>query len=142
MTSQLTYSQAQVKVHGYARQSLQALPAGASLAPLGPDNPLQCSDSAGAPPPTPVSIQSVFWVHGLGEADNERYVSDLVTYWKGQGWRVTTDRRPDDQFVVLESAGYEVVFQLTVDRARLSIATTSPCVAPPASATQSSPSGP
>lgn len=128
--TQLTYSQAQLNVHGYANQSLQALPAGATLAQLGPDNPLPCSDSDGAPPSTPVSIQSAFWINGLGTADNERYVSDLVNYWKGQGWRVTTDHRPDDQFVVLESAGYEVVFQLTVDHARLSIATTSPCVAP------------
>ena len=124
------YTRAAGQAHRNAERSLQALPAGATLRALGAGNPVPCSDDDGAPPSTPVSIQTSYWVEGVDAADNKKYVTALVDYWRGKGWSVHADQRPGDQFVSLSSDSYGVTFQLTGDGARLSIATSTPCVAP------------
>lgn len=64
--SHLSYTRAQSRVH--ARQSLGSLPGVTTLASIGPDIPLPCSDSDGAPPSTPVSNQSDYRVHGVSRS--------------------------------------------------------------------------
>jgi hypothetical protein len=134
----ISYTQAQDQAHRNAQQSLQALPAGATLRGLGAGNPVPCSDDDGAPPSTPVSIQTSYWVEGVDAADNKKYVTALVAYWRGKSWSVNADQRPGDQFVSLSSDDYGVTFQLTGDGARLSIATSTPCVAPMSAGSASS----
>lgn len=70
VTSHLTYQEAQAQLHENLKQSLRALPAGAKLSLMAPDIPLPCSDSDGAPPSTPVSIESSNWLEGLPESGN------------------------------------------------------------------------
>lgn len=130
MTSGLTYPQAAAKIHHYARESLSALPSGAALHALGPDNAVPCSDSDGAPPSTPVTVQADYWVDGLDRSGNLGHLDKVVAYWQSKGWHVTSDKRPGDAYVVLASAGFQVVVQLTGDGSRLGLSTTSPCVPP------------
>lgn len=65
-------------------------------------------------------------------------MTDFVHYWTNQGWTVSVDQRPRDQYVVLTSKfGFEVFMQLSVDGAKVSGGGGSPCVPPQ----QASPSG-
>lgn len=129
--SHLTYDQAQTQLHENLKQSLRAFPGGARLTPRGPDNPLPCSDSDGAPPSTPVSIQSWNWLEPVATSGNDQYVTAFVHYWTGQGWTVSVDQRPKDQYVVLTSkSGFEMFMQLSVDGAKVTVGGASPCVPP------------
>lgn len=130
VTSSLSYEQAAAQADAHARESLSVLPQGARLDQLGGPNPVPCSDDDGAPPSTPVSINSDYFVTGLDSSRNATYLEELVTHWKRMGWNVKADNRPADQFVSLEHAGFGVVVQLTPDGSSLGLSTTTPCVTP------------
>lgn len=131
MQSTVTFSQAKAQVAAHVRESLAALPGGAGLHPLVVDNAVPCSDSDGAPPSTPVSISSDYGVTGLNASGNSGYLGSFVAHWQNKGWRVRRDDRPGSNDVVLQNeAGFQVEISTTPDGARLSIGSSSPCVAP------------
>ncbi len=130
MTSSLTYDVASGEADKFAQASLKLLPAGAKLDPLGDPIAVPCSDDDGAPDSTPVSVQADYFVVGIPAAQNRSNLDALVKHWRGAGWSVRSDKRPQDQFVSLQKSGYGLVFQLTADGGRLGLSTTTPCVPP------------
>ena len=133
MSGSVTHAEATRRIHALAQQSLQGLPSGSRLTSMGPDSPVPCSDSDGAPPSTPVTIAAVYWVSGPADARPADLLGRIVDCWRGQGWQVKNDLRPRDQFATVASGGYAVNVQLTADGSRLSLSAESPCV-PPAGA--------
>ena len=124
----LDYDTAHSNAVSNAHRSASVLPTGARLR-LALDSDVPCSDSDGAPPSTPVSIQASWDVLGVPSSGVSHAIADVVRFWLKQGWQVTTDERPGDQFVTLASNGYEVVLQAAPE-GRFALSTTSPCVAP------------
>ena len=132
MQHHLDYDTAHSNAVSHARRSASVLPSGARLS-LALDSDVPCSDSDGAPPTTPVSVQASWDVLGVPSSGVRQAIAGVVRFWRQQAWQVKTDQRPGDQFVTLASNGYEIALQAAPE-GRFALSTTSPCVAPKASA--------
>ena len=129
----LSFHQAKGRVAQLVQQSLTHVAPAATLRPIVVNNTIPCSDNDGAPPSTPVSISSDYWIEGLGEADVGHVVTAFVDHWTSRGWSVRRDDRPGSYDVVLqEDDGFQVEISSPPNSVRISLGSSSPCVEPAA----------
>ena len=131
--AQLTHTRASSRFDAFMRASLAAFPAGTTLRQLTRDVDLVCSDDDGAPPTTPVSIRSGSRLVGVEPDQLAISTAGSSRFWKGRGWTVALDQRPDSGYVVMQHPGadYELFMQVSGDRRMISLGGSTPCVPPP-----------
>ncbi|HWD81409.1 MAG TPA: hypothetical protein VG497_21085 [Kribbella sp.] len=126
MKPTISLAEAQATAAAQIREAAAAtFPAGFTLEEL-PLQPLNCTDSSGAPTGQ-VLIGITFWVNGIAAEQNNTYFDTLKAWWTSHGWTLSTDSRPQDKFMNATRDGYLMSLRANIN-GRIAIGNSTPCV--------------